>query len=290
MKSRGGFCFTINSFDEDTETWLQDIDAQYIVYGYEIAPTTGRPHFQGYVYFHNPRSVEAVYKEFARKGGWATLSNGDPLQNYDYTTKDGQYFEKGIRPVSDKAKGEAERDRWRNTLQQIRTSPDLSNIPPDIYIRYHSTIKRIRNEEGPRKELQMVRNLFPWQESLLTELSGVPHSRRVIWYYDLLGGKGKTEMAKYLAMNKNAQVFGNAKTPDIAYALNDDPGIVIFDYSRSTQDLNYEVIEAVKNGMIFSTKYESRMKLFKTPHVVIFSNIHPDMTKLSEDRWDIRRL
>jgi len=55
MSKSRAFCFTINVFDENTEEKLQNgIECQYLVYGYEIAPTTQRPHLQGYVYFHNP--------------------------------------------------------------------------------------------------------------------------------------------------------------------------------------------------------------------------------------------
>ena len=54
--------------------------------------------------------------------------------------------------------------------------------------------------------------------------------------------------------------------------------------------MNYEVIESVKNGVVFSTKYESQMKVFKTPHVIIMANFAPDESKMSSDRWDIRYL
>ena len=32
-----------------------------------------------------------------------------------------------------------------------------------------------------------------------------------------------------------------------------------------------------------------RMGLYAIPHVVIFANFEPDQSKLSADRWDIRR-
>jgi len=63
MKARA-YTFTINTFDENTEEFLQTFECRYIIYGYEIAPATGRPHFQGYVYFDNPRSFDAVKRLF----------------------------------------------------------------------------------------------------------------------------------------------------------------------------------------------------------------------------------
>ncbi len=54
--------------------------------------------------------------------------------------------------------------------------------------------------------------------------------------------------------------------------------------------VNYEVIESVKNGIVYNTKYESEMRVYKIPHVIVFSNERPDETKLSHDRWDIIEL
>lgn len=51
--------------------------------------------------------------------------------------------------------------------------------------------------------------------------------------------------------------------------------------------LNYEILEDVKKGIFLSTKYECKMKTFKPPMMVIFMNHFPDISKLSEDRFDI---
>ena len=84
--------------------------------------------------------------------------------------------------------------------------------------------------------------------------------------------------------------FENGKNADIRYAYIYEP-IVIFDFSRSVEErVNYEIIESIKNDIFFSSKYESGMKLFNVPHVIIFANFYPDQNKLSLDRWDIREV
>ncbi len=54
--------------------------------------------------------------------------------------------------------------------------------------------------------------------------------------------------------------------------------------------INYEIIESVKNGIIYNTKYECEMRVYAIPHVIVFSNEMPDETKLSRDRWNIQEI
>jgi len=139
------------------------------------------------------------------------------------------------------------------------------------------------------KWIRTITELRQWQTDLLTELITFPNDRKIVWYTDTIGGAGKTQFAKYLAVHYGALVLNNAKTADIAYATN-DPSIVIFNLSRTFENyVNYGAIESLKDGLIFSSKYESKMKLFNSPHVVIFANFDPDLSALSKDRWDIRK-
>ncbi len=51
--------------------------------------------------------------------------------------------------------------------------------------------------------------------------------------------------------------------------------------------MNYDFLESVKDGMVFSTKYESVVKTLGKVHVVVLMNEMPDMSKLSDDRYQI---
>lgn len=114
-----------------------------------------------------------------------------------------------------------------------------------------------------------------------------PDPRKVIWYVDTQGNTGKSTMKSLLVRQHNAY-YATGKCQDMYYAYNKQP-IVIFDIPRTHEGhVNYTAIEDFKNGMVFSTKYESKAKVFKKPHVVIFSNFEPNQLSLSQDRWDIR--
>lgn len=63
---------------------------------------------------------------------------------------------------------------------------------------------------------------------------------------------------------------------------------MVFDLTRTAQDhINWEVIESIKNGIMYSTKYGSRMKIYKPPKMVVFMNKEPVMDKLSADRYEL---
>ena len=46
----------------------------------------------------------------------------------------------------------------------------------------------------------------------------------------------------------------------------------------------------LKNGLVFSPKFESKDVRFGTPHVVVSMNEKPDMTKMSVDRCNVIEL
>jgi len=57
--------------------------------------------------------------------------------------------------------------------------------------------------------------------------------------------------------------------------------------SKQGEYIQYDFLEEVKNGRVFCPKYESRMKRLGKCHVVVMMNEHPDLTKLSDDRYSI---
>ena len=64
--------------------------------------------------------------------------------------------------------------------------------------------------------------------------------------------------------------------------------VIVIDVPRDNGNtVSYKAIEQIKNGMICNTKYETGMKLFNSPHIIIFANMPPEEHKLSADRWKI---
>lgn len=146
--------------------------------------------------------------------------------------------------------------------------------------------------EGPYDEKSIFLNTpeltKSWQINAKAECLEKPDYRKIKWYVDIVGGAGKTDFCIHMYDTMKACIFNNGKFSDIAYALPENPQIIIFDLPRTLEErVNYTAIEACKNGLIFSGKYESSMKRFNKPHVIVMANFEPDYNALSKDRWDV---
>jgi len=136
--------------------------------------------------------------------------------------------------------------------------------------------------------------LFDWQMECITYLAGNPDPRRVRWYYDPDGGCGKTELARFLIAKKGAFFLASAKGTDMCHQIvksRSHPKIVCINLTRASEGaFSYATIESIKDGLVFSGKYEGGVRLFPKPHLIIFANWYPDISKLTPDRWEILTL
>jgi len=136
--------------------------------------------------------------------------------------------------------------------------------------------------------IKVIKTLLPWQEKCLTICQSEPDDRTLYWYYDQEGGKGKTAFCKYMGVTHGAQILANGRAGDIGHALMDNPKIVLFNLTRTTEErFNYQALEAIKDGMFFKSKYESKTVFFNSPHVMVFANFLPNLRSVTESRWKI---
>lgn len=155
---------------------------------------------------------------------------------------------------------------------------------PTEYVKFHRGLRALASEleEAPQDESF---HPYPWQQRILDIISIPPDDRTIIWVYDPRGGKGKSRLAKHLVLEHGAIIL-SGRLQDMCYAYEKQP-IAIFDITRAAQDHSdhlYSMAEMLKNGMYLSTKYESKQRIFKEPHVIFFSNQQPDSGKWSPDR------
>lgn len=143
-------------------------------------------------------------------------------------------------------------------------------------------------------KLNIITKLKPWQKSLDDICLEIPDDRTIIWVFDPVGNNGKTCFCKYMYNTHNALLCTGGKISDISCMLSlaqkagrdlNCKNTFIFNFPRSAERISYKCIEAVKDGLLFSPKYESSTLVFNSPHLICFSNSMPDIEQLSLDRW-----
>lgn len=161
---------------------------------------------------------------------------------------------------------------------------------------YFNLVKQENVMEKLKESLDNV-ELRAWQKGILDICEEEAHNRKVMWFWESEGNVGKSWMAQYLQVMKNAILLQPMKKSDMVHILSKtihQSDIVIFDLTRSSEEgsvkVVYEVIEMIKNRHICSGKYDSDSFNFSKKHVIVFSNYAPDMSALSADRWKIVHL
>lgn len=279
--------FTLNNPDGPLDTTWDKI--KYVSWQLEKGEN-GTPHFQGYVQCTVKQRLTALKKWLP--SAHFEISRGTPEQARDYTRKEDSR-EDGPWEFGEFTKGQGRRSDLEAAITTLKESgvKRVAQDHPAVFVKFHKGIEALANalEEMPRDPDFVPR---PWQAKVLAALTQQPADDRTIhWVFDQRGNQGKSRLANHLIMEHNA-VELSGRVQDMAYIYNRQP-IVIFDISRTQSDNMqhlYSFAESLKNGKIISTKYESRMKMFKTPHVVFFSNSMPDEGCWTVDRcklWDL---
>lgn len=131
-----------------------------------------------------------------------------------------------------------------------------------------------------------------WQEKVWRMMKYKTQSdRQITWIVDQKGNSGKSFLANFLAAEMGAfKMKGDLlQMKDFAFKYQCED-VVVFDYPREQKEsVNYSILEHLKDGYIFSSKYESHIKHFemKNVQVLCLSNFIPEVKKLSLDRWII---
>nr|QXP07600.1 MAG: replication associated protein [Arizlama virus] len=147
--------------------------------------------------------------------------------------------------------------------------------------------------KGIPKDPLSGKNPYPYQTEILELIKKEPDDRTIHWYWDAEGNKGKSTLVKSVIINNDNAMFFGGKCADIMCAAmlhmeENELKIALVDLTRSDKNtVSYKALESLKNGLIFSGKYESKAKAFDPPHVIVFANYPPILEKMSKDRWHV---
>lgn len=294
MSKAKRWCFTINNYNDDIQEQVRGIandnETGYLVYGRERGDA-GTPHLQGYVIFNKRFTLNQVRNKFGCNPH-LEVSRGTPSQASNYCKKDGDFEEFGDLP-SDGSNGggiastwERYRD-WLKSLDELPTVRDIIDNFPQLYGPYPNACVQMSQLLHPIRDDVEV-ELRPWQLELVERLEQPADDRKIIFVVDTRGNRGKSFLINRLLRTvEESQRLSVGKRDDLAHAIDPEKSLFLFDIPRGCMEyLQYPVLEHLKDGHIFSPKYQSTSKVLrKKAHVVVFSNEMPDLSKLTRDRY-----
>ena len=286
--------FTINNYNDEHESLLESEgnsdDVAYLIYGKEVG-SSGTPHLQGHVSYRKQLRFSKV-KERLPDGTHIEVVR--LLQSHiEYCKKDGNYSEFGTPPKlgnDSRSASRVELDEFRATVASgVFESPDLREKHPNVMARYPHFARSVVRDLFPKPERLPASSLRPWQQRVVEILDGPVDPRRILFIVDERGNSGKTYLGRFLLGNyEKVQVLRAGKVADMALIYSATTKILVVDVPRQKVDtLQYNFLEQVKDGLLMSGKYESQMKIFTPPHVLVMMNEEPDRKALSEDRYHI---
>lgn len=289
------YCFTLNNPTEAEKQSLANfgVNCKYLVVGREVGES-GTPHLQGYVEFVTAVSFAQVKQLLGSERYHLEPARGTAQQASDYCKKDGDFDEYGVLSA-----GQGKRTDWDKFKEFVT---DLGRVPTDRELVQHNTSLFARYSKGcqeiaslllppPTFVAEGAQPRLGFQHLIVGRMRGTPNPRTIDFVVDPQGNSGKSWLCQYALTHHfdKVQVLSVGKRDDVTYVIDTNKSIFLFDVPRGQMMFfRYEVLEQLKNRIIHSNKYQAVVKyLPAVPYVAVFSNEEPDMTALSEDRYNV---
>jgi len=305
---------TLNNYTPEELEHLRAVVAapgskiKYLTFNLEVGQE-GTPHAQVFAQAFNVLSISAWHKALGSR-----MANIVPTQNteraikycqgFEFDDKTATYIPKpGSSPFEEYGKApsqgnrtdlqEAQAEVLKRPLADIMLSQEHTQAIATHYTFFKDLDALARSDQAKKaariqhNEYMSQRTPHAWEQVLHDIISAPPDPRHVHWFVDEIGESGKTINAKSLYFNHDAYYCTGGKSADIAHAYNYQP-IVVFNLvasqDKTTQEYLYKVLEEFKDGIFSSGKYQSCVKTFSIPHVIVMSNDFPDESKMKKSR------
>jgi len=143
------------------------------------------------------------------------------------------------------------------------------------------------------RQIREMGELRPFQQSIVDKANEWD-TRTINLVYCNKGNLGKSSLVGYCRAHR----IGRALPPvndykDLLRIVCDLPTsrMYMFDMPRSLNKDRlyqfYSAVETIKDGYAYDDRYSFKEKSFDCPNIWIFSNILPDLSMLSQDRWKL---
>lgn len=138
--------------------------------------------------------------------------------------------------------------------------------------------------------------LYPWQQKVI-DIAKQWDMRKITVVIDELGDSGKSMLTEYMEYHDlGYEVPPMTQMEDImqccmcikpqrCYLIDMPKGL-----KKDKLASFYAGIECLKNGVMYDKRYSFKKRRIDRPQIIVFTNMMPDTSLLSIDRWDFRRI
>lgn len=306
---------TLNNYTEEETQALRNCVGDKIKYVTFIKETcdSGTPHLQIFAQGHTVLSVKQWHSLLGPRVSNIVQTKDIPkaiqyCQGYEWNNdteqfqpKEGSLLDTMEEYGTPAGQGQGKRTDLETINEELKHKPLkhlwLENQYTQTLAAYHqhwkdkdqvyASDRMFKAAKAQHNEFMATRKKNDWEHLLDKIIDSHADPRVIHWFYDNVGDMGKTVNGKNLYFNHNTFYATGGKAADIYHAYQGEP-IVILNLPASTDvahsDYLYPILEGFKDGVVSSGKYNSQTKAFKIPHVIVFSNHAPDMTKVKANR------
>lgn len=152
--------------------------------------------------------------------------------------------------------------------------------------------KKIYREPEPLTNLAPCE---PWMHEVHDIVRAKPEPRKIYWYWERIGGRGKSDFSSWLYDTYDYVLkFNNSTLMNIATLAEPKYSVYVFDIPRdiAQRDVPWMAFEALKDGFIVDSKLKKRANIIRMgiPTVICFANFEPYCPPLSADRLIVREI
>jgi hypothetical protein len=180
-----------------------------------------------------------------------------------------------------------------NLLYDIECGMSLKELSlqhPAMYFKYNNAFEKFVALHKPKYTFNIIKEygaFLIWQDDFLKNYLNKLIRRCIFWIIGK-GNDGKSELSFHLEDIEDYNVISNGKSENMAYRYTPYKHTIINLCRSNEGHINYDMLEAFKDGRLDSSKYVPERKVGPNNcHVIVFANFFPTLDALSHDRWVI---
>lgn len=264
--------FTLNNYTQEEEELLCQFaklpKVRYLCYGYEIAPTTGTPHLQGFIQFNEGVTIKWIKEKSAVSRACFLSADCSVEANVAYCKKDGRGFI----------------EYGQKTQQGCRT--DLSSIRDEIISGKISSIEVVKKDKGVKYYSKYKASWDACDQLALRNQTIFREKPVSKWIWGPTGS-GKSESV-FSFCEKNGYLTASDVhiwAPEEFQDRYIGQPVVIIDEFRG--GIKYELLLRMTDRYICTLKRKGKTDIYFAPkYIFITSSMHPEDVYDSQKEMD----